>query len=168
MRFSPSNPVTASAYLRSASLTELTDILQNYADYYPRTRADFVAKKIIRHRNGNPLLTTGDLKILLHACDIPFKAMPPIFQAVRIAVNKELEQLEKFLEVLPNVLNVGGRCAIISFHSVEDRIVKNAFEALVEAGGRKLVNKKVITPHYKEVLANRASRSAKLRIIEKL
>ena len=83
-------------------------------------------------------------------------------------VNHELEQLETFLQAFPQTLNIGGRCAIITYHSIEDRITKIAFKKLDESWLFKLVNKKVIVPHYTEVQKNKAARSAKLRIIEKI
>ncbi|HCY20489.1 TPA: 16S rRNA (cytosine(1402)-N(4))-methyltransferase [Patescibacteria group bacterium] len=90
-----------------------------------------------------------------------------MFQAIRIQVNQELEQLKIFLQKLPDLLNKGGRCAIITFHSIEDRIVKNAFKEFPE-NQRVLYSKKAIQPTYKEIEKNKASRSAKLRIIEKI
>ena len=83
-------------------------------------------------------------------------------------VNQELEQLENFLKVFPQTLNIGWRCAIITYHSIEDRITKLAFKKLDESWIFRLVNKKVIIPHYTEVQKNKAARSAKLRIIEKI
>lgn len=83
-------------------------------------------------------------------------------------VNKELDQLKIFLSAFPTTLKKGWRCLIITYHSVEDRITKNALKELAEQGKFKLVNKKVIIPHYTEVQKNKAARSAKLRIIEKL
>ena len=80
----------------------------------------------------------------------------------------ELDQLEKFLVDFPCTLKKGWRCFIITYHSVEDRITKNALKELAEQGKFKLINKKVIIPHYTEVQKNKAARSAKLRIIEKL
>ena len=83
-------------------------------------------------------------------------------------VNKELDQLKIFLSDFPNTLKKGWRCLIITYHSVEDRITKNTLKELAEKGEFKLINKKVIVPHYTEVQKNKAARSAKLRIIEKL
>ena len=83
-------------------------------------------------------------------------------------VNRELEQLEQFLEDFPQTLKKGWRCLIITYHSIEDRITKNAFKTLAESWSFQLVNKKVIVPHYTEVQRNKAARSAKLRIIEKV
>lgn len=86
--------------------------------------------------------------------------------SLRIAVNREYEEIEALIEALPHLLRPGGRAAIITFHSGEDRIVKVGFRRLAQAGVAKLVNKHVITPAREETLRNPASRSAKLRIIE--
>ena len=93
-----------------------------------------------------------------------------IFQALRIATNRELENLQQALPALVSLLAPGGRLAVLSFHSLEDRIVKFFFRDLArsEHPSIALVNKKVIKPARAEALRNRASRSAKLRIIEKL
>ena len=85
---------------------------------------------------------------------------------MRIEVNQELQNLKKALSKLSEILVVGWRCAIISYHSLEDRIVKYVFKDLVAEWKFKLINKKVVVPHYLEVKKNRASRSAKLRVIE--
>jgi 16S rRNA (cytosine1402-N4)-methyltransferase len=76
--------------------------------------------------------------------------------------------LRAFLDQIDTLLRPGGRCAIMSFHSVEDRIIKNAYKNLVDTGSYTLVNKKVIAPSWQEVKINKASRSAKLRVIEKV
>ena len=87
------------------------------------------------------------------------------FQALRILANRELENLETLLRALPEVMNEGGRVAVISFHSLEDRIVKNAFRALVKEKQAELISKKPITPTLKEQEANPKARSAKLRAL---
>lgn len=95
--------------------------------------------------------------------------MPVVFQCLRIETNNELGELIDFLEKFPPLLHVGGRCAIMTYHSIEDRLVKIAFKKLVdEKPNYVLYNKKVIAPHYKEVQSNRAARSAKFRIIERI
>lgn len=71
------------------------------------------------------------------------------------------------MKILDTILAPGGRCAIMTFHSIEDRMIKNHFKSYVHTGNYKLINKHVIVPHYIEVQENKASRSAKLRIIEK-
>ena len=90
------------------------------------------------------------------------------FQSLRIAVNDELGTLETALRKGFQALKPGGRMGVIGFHSLEDRIVKKFFRAMVEAKGAKLMNKKPITASEKEVGSNPRSRSAKLRILEKI
>lgn len=111
--------------------------------------------------------TTLGVRDLLRKIHVNDKQLAVIFQVLRIVVNDELGHVERFLATLPDLLSVGGRCAIITFHSVEDRLVKLAYKSLAETGEFELVNKKVIAPHYKEVQQNKAARSAKLRIIER-
>ncbi len=89
-----------------------------------------------------------------------------VFQAIRIEVNKELEHLKIALWKVPRYLRKGGRLVVISFHSLEDRIVKNFFKE--HASQFKILTKKPITPRREEVMRNPASRSAKLRAGEKL
>jgi 16S rRNA (cytosine1402-N4)-methyltransferase len=83
-------------------------------------------------------------------------------------VNQEIKHLHTFLQKLPEVLNSSWRCAIISYHSIEDRLVKQSFQALADTWNYKLLTKKVVVPHYTEVAKNKAARSAKLRVIEKI
>lgn len=90
------------------------------------------------------------------------------FLALRIAVNEELRALDRLLELLPDVLNVGGRAGIISFHSLEDRRVKNAFAAWAQTGRAKRLTKKPVGPAEAEIARNPRSRSAKLRGIERV
>jgi len=83
-------------------------------------------------------------------------------------VNDELGAVEKVIDTLPDIIKPSGRAAVLTFHSLEDRLVKQRFKELVSGGGWKLVNKHVIVPSYEEVRANSRSRSAKLRIIERI
>ncbi|MBP6910897.1 16S rRNA (cytosine(1402)-N(4))-methyltransferase [Patescibacteria group bacterium] len=95
--------------------------------------------------------------------------MAVVFQCLRIETNQELDALLEFLDEFPKMLNKGGRCAIMTYHSIEDRLVKIAFKKLCEENSAfVLYNKKVIAPHYTEVQHNRAARSAKLRVIERI
>jgi 16S rRNA (cytosine1402-N4)-methyltransferase len=90
-----------------------------------------------------------------------------VFQALRIAVNGEIEQIEALVESIPAILNPGGRAALISFHSLEDRPVKKGFQSLASQGFR-ILTKKAIAPDEEELKINPAARSAKLRVIERL
>ena len=95
--------------------------------------------------------------------------MPVVFQCLRIETNNELGELIEFLEKFPPLLRKGGRCAIMTYHSIEDRLVKIAFKNMTEDSPEfVLYNKKVIAPHRLEVQQNRAARSAKMRIIERI
>jgi 16S rRNA (cytosine1402-N4)-methyltransferase len=103
---------------------------------------------------------------------IPRRAWPPrihpatrTFQALRIAVNGELDGLENGLEGAASLLKPAGRLAVISFHSLEDRAVKTTFRRLAAAGGLEIVTRKPVTPGAAEVAANPRARSAKLRVI---
>lgn len=167
MRFDQTKtPHTAKDRLAKTPLEKLQNALMSYGDFSARA-ADYLSKSICEQRKKSDFSTTFQLKdfLLAHHCNQ--KKIAVIFQVIRIMVNNELEQLEHFLAEFPATLSSGGRCAIITYHSIEDRIVKNAFKTLAEQDDFSLVNKKVIVPHYTEVQHNKAARSAKLRIIEK-
>ena len=168
MRFDQSkNPLTAKSWLQTVKSEELQTSLQNYGDFSPKT-AEYLTKLICEQRKKSAFDTTFQLKDFLLTHHFNQKKIAIIFQVIRIMVNQELEQLENFLKVFPQTLNIGWRCAIITYHSIEDRITKLAFKKLDESWLFRLVNKKVIIPHYTEVQKNKAARSAKLRIIEKI
>ena len=90
-----------------------------------------------------------------------------VFQALRIAVNREIERLGRFLKLAPNYLVPGGRLAVIAYHSLEDRPVKQAFVHLEKIGGFRRVTKKPLIPAEEEIRRNPRSRSAKLRVLER-
>ncbi|MHC4983771.1 MAG: 16S rRNA (cytosine(1402)-N(4))-methyltransferase RsmH, partial [Planctomycetota bacterium] len=155
------------------SEAELADLIYRYGqERYSRR----VAKAVVSARQAGPIECTSSLAGIVRG------AMPPAvrktrrgvhpatrtFQALRIAVNDELGNLEGLLSSLPEILAVGGRAAIISFHSLEDRRVKSVFARLAAAGRAKLMTKKPITPTAREKQANPRSRSAKLRVIERI
>lgn len=167
MRFNRENQISAKDIINKYSLEQLTNILIRYGDYNQKS-AEYLAKGIIEARKKDLIETTQQLKDILFNLRCNQKKIAVIFQVLRIETNKELEQLEVFLTNFGEQLNKGGRCAIMTYHSIEDRITKTAFKTLAENWNFKLVNKKVIQPHYKEVEKNKAARSAKLRIIEKL
>ena len=96
------------------------------------------------------------------------KTLARVFQAIRIHVNNELSILENFLSFFHNFLSVGGRIAFISFHSLEDRLVKHVLRDLSIKKKMKLLNKKPIAPTKKEMILNSRSRSAKLRVAERI
>lgn len=166
MRFDPTKGLSAQQRIARVSAADLETCFIDYADFTPE-KARELANAILRARTKYPLTTTRQLRQVLYDCGLWDPASSVIFQAIRIQVNQELEQLKIFLQKLPDLLNKGGRCAIITFHSIEDRIVKNAFKEFPE-NQRVLYSKKAIQPTYKEIEKNKASRSAKLRIIEKI
>ena len=167
MRFDTSKWEPASHLINKWSKEELEEMLVKYGDFTPRN-AEYVVKWIIEKRKKSLIETTSDLTTTLYELWFWDKRIAVIFQAIRIQTNHELDQLETFLEDFWECLNIGGRCAIMTYHSIEDRMTKLAFKALEENGNFHLVNKKVIQTNYKEVEANKAARSAKLRIIERV
>lgn len=131
-----------------------------------------IAKRIVEHREQSPIETTGDLVSVIRAA-VPssyrYGHLHPAtrsFQALRIAVNDEMGALEEGLAAAWQLLAPGGRIAIITFHSIEDRIVKQTFLRFAEAGGTR-VTRKAVGPSDAELAENPRARSAKLRIIEK-
>ncbi|MFH0815112.1 MAG: 16S rRNA (cytosine(1402)-N(4))-methyltransferase RsmH [Candidatus Falkowbacteria bacterium] len=183
MRYSLDNTLTAAKILNSYSETQLIKIFRDYGE---ERQAKKIAQKIISARAEQPILRTFQLVQLLMEFKNPRKRIHPatqIFQALRIAVNDELHNVITVLSDLIDVLDVGGRLAVISFHSLEDRIVKQFFqreikdclcppEAPVCTCGHlakiKIITKKPVTPSEREIDENFHSRSAKLRVVEKI
>jgi 16S rRNA (cytosine1402-N4)-methyltransferase len=165
-------PFTAADIINSWDENVLADIFFGYAQERFARR---IAKAIVVARKREKILTTFQLaEIVRSAYPKPAlrnKSINPstkVFQALRIAVNDELNVLERFIKDGFSVLKPGGRLAIITFHSIEDRVVKHSFRELVEAKLGELVVKKPIIPGEDELNENPRSRSAKLRIITKL
>ncbi len=133
-----------------------------------------IAKKIVERRGEKEIETTFDLvKIIEDAVGGHYKGLrihpaTRTFQALRIAVNSEISNLEKVIDKGFNCLKKGGHMSIISFHSLEDRIVKRAFVNLKEKGLARIITKKPIIPTDEEIKDNPRSRSSKLRLLEKL
>jgi 16S rRNA (cytosine1402-N4)-methyltransferase len=164
MRMDRSQQLTASDIVNTYSEKEIADILYTYGE---ERRSRPIARSIVRSR---PLATTLDLgravgRVLGSARYGKIHPSTRTFQALRIAVNAELENLQVFLDSAASCLRPGGRLAVITFHSLEDRIVKNAFRASTAPG--KPLTKKVITATAEEVQSNPRARSAKLRVWEK-
>jgi 16S rRNA (cytosine1402-N4)-methyltransferase len=166
------NPlVTAQTVLNEWGEETLADIIYGYAD---ERYAKRIAKKIIEARRQKPIETTNQF------VDIIREAVPNVyrkgkihfatktFQAIRMAVNDELGALKEGLEKGLERLSKGGRMSVISFHSGEDRLVKNYFRDQAKAKKIILINKKLITASEEEIRKNPRSRSAKLRIVEKI
>lgn len=165
MRMNQSTDITASTLVNSLTESELADVIYYYGEEHLARR---IAKAIVVYRKKKRIETTSELA---HIVESVYKRRGRInpatktFQALRIAVNNELKDLEKFLKEAPLFLNKGGRIVVISYHSLEDRIVKRAF---INNPVLKRVNKKVIIPGRDEVKANPRARSAKMRVAEKL
>jgi 16S rRNA (cytosine1402-N4)-methyltransferase len=131
MRFNKGHPTRAKDIVNTYTGDQLANILIKYGDYSPKS-AEYLTKGIIEARKKHPIETTQQLKDILFDLRCNQKKIAVIFQVLRIETNKELEQLEIFLTTFGEQLTIGGRCAIITYHSIEDRITKNAFKSLVE------------------------------------
>ena len=168
MRFDPGEPVPSAADLVN-QLRE-ADLAQLFFELGEERFSRRVARRIVEARKRGPIQTTGQLADLVRrsiparARHGPIDSATRVFQALRIAVNDELGQLDAALGAIPDLLSPGGRAAIISFHSLEDRRVKWAFKA-----DRRLVvlTKKPVSATAQEVTVNPRARSAKLRVVER-
>lgn len=180
MRFDPSQPVSAEDIVNHSTETELADLIWRYGEDRDARR---LARLIVQNR---PFQSTGELAAVIsrHSRHTPGAIHPATrtFQALRISVNQELEGLELFLPQAVQALKTGGRLAVIAFHSLEDRIVKQYFRHesrdCVCPPGQPVCNcehkaslveitRRPITADTEEVAKNSRARSAKLRIIEK-
>jgi 16S rRNA (cytosine1402-N4)-methyltransferase len=163
--------LTAEQVVNDWSEETLADIIYGFAD---ERYAKRIARVICEDRELAPLKTTTDLvNSIAKAVPATYRHgkthfATKTFQALRMAVNDELGALEQGIRDGFEALKPAGRMSIISFHSVEDRVVKQEFRKLVQEGKAKLINKKPIIPTKTEIKDNPRSRSAKLRIIEKL
>lgn len=170
MRMSPLVPRTARELIQGSGERELESIFREYGEE-PRARR--IAQGIVRARGetgGDILESTRALADFVERLIGRRGRIHPatrVFQALRIAVNGELDNVKKFLQVFDKYLGSGARCAVISFHSLEDRLVKRAFKEKAAGGSLKIVTKKPVRATREEVLANPRSRSAKLRVVEK-
>ena len=185
MRLSENLPVTAADIVNTSEPPDLADILFRFGE---ERHAHAIVARIVRERGGSPISTSSRLAAIVAAAvpaEYRRRRIHPAtrtFQALRIAVNRELEQLEKGLEEALRVLKPGGRIGVISFHSLEDRIVKRCFKQksrectcppewpICQCGGKaelRLVTGKPVTASEEEISRNPASRSAKLRVAEK-
>lgn len=167
MRLDRSDGPTAAEMVNRLDEGELADLIYRFGEERHSRR---IARAIINARRSKRIDRTAELAGLVRSA-IPGrrgKTDPATrtFQALRIAVNDELGRLATLLDVLPRLLNPGGRAAIISFHSLEDRPVKQTFAALAQTGQATLLTNKPIAPSQAERNRNPRSRSAKLRAIE--
>jgi 16S rRNA (cytosine1402-N4)-methyltransferase len=168
MRMDPGSPVSAADVVNGSDEEELARIIFELGQERLARR---IAKRIIERRKKAPIVTTKEL------ADVVLRSLPPnvkrgrihpatrTFQALRIFVNDELGELERFLKVAPGILRRNGRIVVISYHSLEDRLVKQAFKKM--GSGYIIVTKKVIMPSDDEIRKNPRARSAKLRVMER-
>ncbi len=157
---------SAAMLLNSLSEEELADIIFQYGE---ERRSRMIAKSIVAFRKKKRILTVGDLLAALpHGRSGQIHPATKVFQALRIAVNDELNALSEALVGAWSVLAPRGRLAVISYHSLEDRIVKQFFKKQMDAKTGILINKKPIVASRVELLKNPSARSAKLRVIEKI
>ncbi len=164
MRLDPHRELTAAAIVNSWSEAELARILWEYGEERFSRR---IARRIVEQRRRRPLHSTRELAELVRSCVPRRGGIDPAtrtFQALRIAVNAELEALDRLLALLPGVVRPGGRVGIISFHSLEDRRVKQAFR---DARFWQVLTKKPVVPTAAEIARNPRARSAKLRIAQR-
>jgi 16S rRNA (cytosine1402-N4)-methyltransferase len=183
MRMDARTEVSASDLLNAASEAQLAAIFLRYGE---ERRARAIARAVVRTRERQPLVTTTDLvrvvEQVLGPKRGPTHPATRVFQALRIYINRELENLERGLETAVRRLKSGGRVVVIAYHSLEDRIVKHYFQRLssacicppglpVCACGRqdelRVITKRPVGPSPEELAANPRSRSAKMRVAEK-
>lgn len=169
MRMDPSQKMTAETIVNRATQKELEDILfQLGEERYSRR----IARAICERRELQPITTTGELeKIIFHAVPTGYRhgRIHPAtrsFQALRLAVNEELSALEVFLSSSLAYLRKHGRMVVITFHSLEDRIVKHRFREFEKGGSGRILTKKPHEAESSEIETNPRSRSAKLRAFE--
>jgi 16S rRNA (cytosine1402-N4)-methyltransferase len=183
MRMNKTTGKPASYYINALSESELTSLFFKYGEEKNSRR---IAKEIVNERVKNKIKTSGELKAIIEKFTperFLTKTLSRIFQALRIFVNNELDELEDFLEKALSLLDKNGRLAIITFHSLEDRIVKEFFKNKVKTcicppeypvcvcdvkPEIKIITRKPIIPSAEEIKLNKRSRSAKLRVAEKL
>ena len=185
MRMDKSATLTAEDVVNTYSEAKLTKIFYKFGE---EKYSKSIARNIVNARKNKRIETTLELADIISR-SVPFKAKKDhhparqVFQAIRIEVNHELDILEDALKDALSILNVGGRLCVITFHSLEDRIVKNVFKEYTNIDPKvkglpdipleylpdfKLVNKSVIIPSDEEIKNNNRSRSSKLRIIERI
>ena len=174
MRMDPSSDLTAREIINRWSEVDLAKLFRDYEE----RRWKQAARAIVRARRKKEIETTSELaEILSESIGRTRKKLHPatlVFQALRITVNQELASSEEGVREAVNLLKPGGRIGVLSFHRLEDRIVKNIFRSLskplreMRAPLLKLLSKKPLIPSLQECRENRRARSAKLRLAEKV
>ena len=165
MRFDLDSKVRANDIINRCSEVEIADIIYHFGE---ERRSRKISKNIIKNR---PINTVSELVEIVRISTPPNKrnkTLARVFQSLRIAVNSELNNLKTFLKKYITYLRVGGKIIIISFHSIEDRIVKHSFKSSSNTGVLKILTKKPIMASEEEKNFNKRSKSAKLRCAIKL
>ena len=167
MRMNPETPLTADEIVNRWSEQELADLLYHRAEERDSRR---IARAIVRAR---PIRDTAHLATVVAGARKArgrqkLQPATKTFLALRNAVNRESEELEQFLSRTPATLASGGRWIVLSYHSLEDRPVKRAFQQLEREGSFRVLTRKVIVPSEEEISANPRARSAKMRVAEKI
>lgn len=185
MRMDQDNPFSAYEVVNNYSEQELSKIFFQYGE---EKFSKSIAKNIVKSREEKPIETTLELvEVIKHSVPEKYSREKhparKVFQAIRIEVNSELEILEQSIRDAASILKKGGRLSVITFHSLEDRIVKNTFKELTEIDSKvkglpnipesylpdyKLITNKAISPSQEELDNNNRSRSSKLRVIERI
>lgn len=167
MRYDVKTSIIAKDIINKYSGEELTEIFKKWGE---EPKARLIAKAILIERKRKIIKTTGELVKIIESVKNRVGKIHPAtltFQALRIEVNGEFSEIEKALVVIPKILKKGGRAAFVSFHSLEDRLIKNWSKNSSRKEEIKILTKKPITASLAELKINNRSRSAKLRIIEK-
>ncbi|MCP5467940.1 MAG: 16S rRNA (cytosine(1402)-N(4))-methyltransferase RsmH [Deltaproteobacteria bacterium] len=167
MRMNPEAALSAAEIVNQYSEKDLADIFYYYGEERHSRR---IARRIVESRKKSPIQKTSELAQLIASSSYGRSRIHPatrVFQALRIAVNKELETLENFLKHPPDFIRRGGVLVIISFHSLEDRMVKWAFRRFGE-GPYEILTRKPLQAQEEEIQKNPRARSAKLRAIKRI
>lgn len=165
MRYDTTTGEPVSRWLAKATYQDIVSNLTAYADFSEKY-TDRIAKELIAYKKWHPFQTTQDVRYRAKDRGINDKKLAVIFQSWRIQVNDELGELDRFLEGFYTYLKPWGRCVVLTYHSGEDRRVKNVFKSLEKQKIWTILTKHVIKPHWKEVERNKAARSAKMRVFE--
>jgi 16S rRNA (cytosine1402-N4)-methyltransferase len=168
MRMDQTQKLTAEDVVNRYSEKELTRIIRQYGEERFSKR---IARAIINARCKKPIKSCKELALIIEKVIGRRGRIHPAtrtFQAIRIEVNKELAELSKAIDAGADILKTGGRMCVLSYHSLEDRIVKNGFKKLAEKGLFNIITKKPLVPSKQEKTSNPSSRSAKLRVVERI
>jgi 16S rRNA (cytosine1402-N4)-methyltransferase len=165
MRMNRQDEITAADYVNELSERDLANLIYQYGE---ERRSRRISRAIVRAR---PILTTGRLaRVVEQAVPRTGRIHPATqtFMALRLKVNAEFEELDELLRIAPGLLKPGGRFVVLTFMSTEDRKVKQAFQAEARAGRGAILTKHVVKPSDREVFENPASRSSKLRALQRV